>query len=227
MLDMLGSLAGSLVQPFAQFALQKYGADRQHAANEWALREQTNLANTAHQREVADLKAAGLNPILSGLGGGGADMVSAQGAQQPDFGAAAGSLANNVTNALAMRNQLARTDAEVRKMDADAALARTQSSLALLNQDFVSEGTKKTVAERMLAETKRRGEELENQARTAALPGVKLEGKMAGSPGYRALSQLGSTMQGLAHALTFGMAFRGLHNAGGRSTGNSLQNYGR
>lgn len=39
---------------------------------------QTNLANSAHQREVNDLRLAGLNPILSATGGNGAGSPPAQ-----------------------------------------------------------------------------------------------------------------------------------------------------
>lgn len=66
MWDILGGIAGGVASAWGQFQANETNLDIARENRQW----QEMMSSTAHQREVADLKAAGLNPILSVHGGG-------------------------------------------------------------------------------------------------------------------------------------------------------------
>lgn len=89
-----------------------------------------NLANTAHQREVNDLRLAGLNPILSAGGQGAASNLASASAELQNPLSGLGNAVNNTFSAKATRalqkgqlaNQVASADMQTssaRQMDAN------------------------------------------------------------------------------------------------------------
>lgn len=152
--DFWGSVAASGISYFGANATSsksyRYSRALQDAQNSWMER----MSNTAHQREVKDLRAAGLNPILSATGGNGASTPSAGGATFT-----AENPVNSALQAYMQNRQLKQQDTQLeqqgKKLAMDGEALNTQMSnlkeqtrAQKINNDLTEKyGDKKQIAE--------------------------------------------------------------------------------
>jgi hypothetical protein len=117
-----GSILGSNAQSKAND--QNVGLSKEQM--EW----QALMSNTAHQREVRDLRLAGLNPILSATGGSGASTPSGSvgKVEAVDIGSSAKAAADAYAQFSAMSAQNQNTMADTALKAQQTQLSRTQEA---------------------------------------------------------------------------------------------------
>jgi hypothetical protein len=107
----------SAINPYAGLIGAGVSAFGQYRANKETRNYATKMSGTAHQRQMADLKAAGINPILAGRLGG----ASTPSYQAGNIGSAAVQGYGQVSSAKQAQAQTERTkvDTKIRQRDLD------------------------------------------------------------------------------------------------------------
>lgn len=126
-------------------------ASSAQAARQMAFQEE--MSSTAHQREIEDLRKAGLNPILSALGSGSSSPGGASG-QVNDLGAGISKGADTALALRAQNKELQQKDVQIDNTREDTFNKQKMSAL-IANQASASakDVEAKTMTNRVLRET--------------------------------------------------------------------------
>lgn len=135
--DLLGVKWAGRGQEKANQANQAFAREQMQQAQAFSER----MSNTAYQRKVEDLKAAGLNPALAYESGGASSPTGVTAGAQVQNVASSAYQVRQIQQAMdatrqSMLNETKKTDAEIKKLTADTRLSDQALTFNSINQPF-------------------------------------------------------------------------------------------